>query len=155
MSALAKILSQRIAQHGPLNLADYMGECLLHPDHGYYTQQEAFGRSGDFITAPEISQMFGEMIGLSLGATWQAQGAAKDAITVESITLTPASCHMHHSLLLPMNFLTLCPYGSFAATLLAGRKYWWDVTPMACALARPHPSPIIFSPIGLRTPRPA
>jgi len=83
MSALAEILSQRIAQHGPLNLADYMGECLLHPDHGYYTQQEAFGRGGDFITSPEISQMFGEMIGLSLGTTWQAQGAAKDAIVVE------------------------------------------------------------------------
>jgi SAM-dependent MidA family methyltransferase len=74
MTALAEILRQRIAQQGPLNLADYMGECLLHPEHGYYTQQEAFGRSGDFITAPEISQMFGEMIGLALGATWQAQG---------------------------------------------------------------------------------
>ena len=83
MTALAEILRQRIAQHGPITLADYMGECLLHPKHGYYTQQEAFGRSGDFITAPEISQMFGEMIGLALGATWQAQGAAKDAIVAE------------------------------------------------------------------------
>ena len=83
MNALAETLRQRIGQHGPLTLADYMGECLLHPKHGYYTQQEAFGRSGDFITAPEISQMFGEMIGLCLGATWQAQGAPRDAIVVE------------------------------------------------------------------------
>ena len=91
MNALAETLRQRIGQHGPLTLADYMGECLLHPKHGYYTQQEAFGRSGDFITAPEISQMFGEMIGLCLGATWQAQGAPRDAIVVE---LGPGTRHI-------------------------------------------------------------
>ena len=51
-----------------------MAECLLHPDHGYYTTREAFGRAGDFITAPEISQMFGEMIGLWLAQVWTDQG---------------------------------------------------------------------------------
>ena len=43
-----------------------MSDCLLHPTLGYYTTQDPFGAAGDFITAPEISQMFGELIGLSL-----------------------------------------------------------------------------------------
>lgn len=83
MTALTKILRQRIMSQGPISIADYMAECLMHPEHGYYTNQEVFGRSGDFITAPEISQMFGEMVGLSLGSAWQAQDCPKDAVLVE------------------------------------------------------------------------
>ena len=59
---LTELLSRRIRQDGPISLADYMAECLLHPQHGYYATRDPFGTSGDFITAPEISQMFGEMI---------------------------------------------------------------------------------------------
>ena len=58
-----------------MSLADYMTTCLLHPTHGYYTTQVAFGAKGDFITAPEISQMFGELVGLALAQTWLDQGA--------------------------------------------------------------------------------
>lgn len=65
----------RIQQDGPINLADYMGECLLHPTFGYYTTRDPFGVAGDFITAPEISQMFGELIGLSLAQCWLDQGS--------------------------------------------------------------------------------
>ncbi|MFK7879299.1 class I SAM-dependent methyltransferase [Roseobacter sp.] len=72
--SLRQILCSRIAQNGPLSLADYMADCLLHPEHGYYTTQMPLGAAGDFITAPEISQMFGELIGLSLAQSWMDQG---------------------------------------------------------------------------------
>lgn len=65
----------RIATGGPVSVADYMAECLLHPTHGYYTTRDPLGTAGDFTTAPEISQMFGELIGLCLAQTWIDQGA--------------------------------------------------------------------------------
>ncbi|AEI94666.1 class I SAM-dependent methyltransferase [Roseobacter litoralis] len=67
-------LIARITAHGPMSVAEYMGECLLHPTLGYYTTQMPFGSAGDFTTAPEISQMFGELIGLCLVQTWIDQG---------------------------------------------------------------------------------
>ena len=75
MTALAQVLAARIRAHGPMSLADYMADCLLHPQHGYYTTQNPFGTGGDFITAPDISQMFGELLGLSLAQAWIDQGA--------------------------------------------------------------------------------
>ncbi|KPU84734.1 ATP synthase subunit beta [Marinosulfonomonas sp. PRT-SC04] len=75
MTALAKILIQRITDTGPIPIADYMAECLLHPKHGYYSTRDPFGTDGDFTTAPEISQMFGELLGLCLAQTWLDQGA--------------------------------------------------------------------------------
>ncbi len=71
---LTALLLARIAAQGPLGLHDYMAECLLHPVHGYYTTRPPFGTEGDFITAPEISQMFGELLGLSLAQSWIDQG---------------------------------------------------------------------------------
>jgi NADH dehydrogenase [ubiquinone] 1 alpha subcomplex assembly factor 7 len=65
----------RIRQDSPLSIADYMTDCLLHPTLGYYTTHDPFGVAGDFITAPEISQMFGELVGLSLAQTWLDQGS--------------------------------------------------------------------------------
>jgi NADH dehydrogenase [ubiquinone] 1 alpha subcomplex assembly factor 7 len=75
MTPLAALLVRRIAATGPITVADYMAECLLHPTHGYYTTREPFGTAGDFTTAPEISQMFGEMLGLCLAQGWLDQGA--------------------------------------------------------------------------------
>jgi len=75
MTALADLLRARIAAHGPMTLADYMADCLLHPAHGYYATRDPFGAQGDFTTAPEISQMFGELMGLCLAQTWLDQGA--------------------------------------------------------------------------------
>jgi NADH dehydrogenase [ubiquinone] 1 alpha subcomplex assembly factor 7 len=74
MTPLEGLLIRRIAAMGPVSLADYMAECLLHPEHGYYTTREAFGAAGDFTTAPEISQMFGELLGLCLAQSWLDQG---------------------------------------------------------------------------------
>ncbi|MFD2173303.1 class I SAM-dependent methyltransferase [Rhodobacter lacus] len=74
MTPLGEVLARRILAEGPMRLADYMAECLLHPAHGYYATRDPFGRAGDFITAPEISQMFGEMLGLCLAQVWLDQG---------------------------------------------------------------------------------
>ncbi len=73
MTPLPEIIARRIAQTGPITVADYMAECLLHPDHGYYATRDPFGEQGDFTTSPEISQMFGEMIGLLLAQVWMDQ----------------------------------------------------------------------------------
>lgn len=75
MTPLADLLVRRIAAGGPMTVADYMAECLLHPAHGYYATRDPFGRAGDFITAPEISQMFGELLGLALAQSWLDQGS--------------------------------------------------------------------------------
>lgn len=83
MTALREILLRRIAATGPISLADYMTECLLHPRHGYYTTRDPFGAPGDFTTAPEISQMFGELLGLSLAQAWLDQGAPDAFVLAE------------------------------------------------------------------------
>jgi len=83
VNALHDILKQRIIATGPISIADYMAECLLHPEHGYYSTRDPFGAGGDFTTAPEISQMFGELLGLSLAQTWLDQGAPDPFILAE------------------------------------------------------------------------
>ena len=83
MTALREILLRRIAATGPMSVADYMTECLLHPVHGYYTTRDPLGAGGDFTTAPEISQMFGELIGLSLAQAWLDQGAPSAFVLAE------------------------------------------------------------------------
>ncbi len=75
MTPLAALLIERIRESGPISVAEYMAECLLHPAHGYYTTRDPFGAGGDFTTAPEISQMFGELFGLALAQAWLDQGA--------------------------------------------------------------------------------
>ena len=72
--SLCDLLTARIASQGPITVAEYMAECLLHPQFGYYATRDPLGAQGDFVTAPEISQMFGELIGLSLAQAWIDQG---------------------------------------------------------------------------------
>ncbi|WP_082817810.1 class I SAM-dependent methyltransferase [Thalassospira sp. MCCC 1A02491] len=67
-------IKRRIALSGPISIADFMNEALAHPEYGYYRKQDPFGRAGDFITAPEVSQMFGELIGLWAAVSWQQMG---------------------------------------------------------------------------------
>lgn len=83
MNMLHSIIVNQIKRFGPINLAEYMTLCLLHPEHGYYIKGTPIGRHGDFITAPEISQMFGEMLGLCLVQTWFNQGHPDPFILVE------------------------------------------------------------------------
>ncbi|SOC04027.1 SAM-dependent MidA family methyltransferase [Rhodobacter sp. JA431] len=83
MTPLGELLARRIAATGPVGLDSYMADCLMHPDHGYYATRDPFGRAGDFITAPEISQMFGEMLGLCLAQAWLDQGRPAPFILAE------------------------------------------------------------------------
>lgn len=83
MTDLAGLIKAQIAATGPMTLAQYMTLCLAHPEHGYYMHQSPIGVDGDFTTAPEISQMFGELTGLALTQAWLDQGAPKDAVLVE------------------------------------------------------------------------
>ena len=72
MSDLEDRLKRLIAAGGPMSVAEYMAACLFDPDAGYYTTREPFGVQGDFTTAPEISQMYGELLAVWALAAWQA-----------------------------------------------------------------------------------
>ena len=66
MTPLAEIIKSSILAEGPMSIDRYMALCLSHPEHGYYTTRNPIGAQGDFTTAPEISQLFGEMSGSGL-----------------------------------------------------------------------------------------
>ncbi|MEO1240591.1 MAG: SAM-dependent methyltransferase [Pseudomonadota bacterium] len=82
-SPLEERLIQLIKLKGPITIADYMADALGHPHDGYYMSRQAIGADGDFTTAPEISQIFGELIGLWLVETWRAMGSPKPFNLVE------------------------------------------------------------------------
>jgi NADH dehydrogenase [ubiquinone] 1 alpha subcomplex assembly factor 7 len=83
MTALQSIIADLIRRHGALTVAQFMELALQHPEHGYYRRHDPLGRGGDFITAPEISQMFGEMIGLWLADCWQKLGRPDPCVLLE------------------------------------------------------------------------
>jgi SAM-dependent MidA family methyltransferase len=83
---LARKLKERIISEGPVSVAEYMRACLHDPQYGYYRQRSAIGAEADFITGPEISQVFGELIGLWCAVVWQQMGAPG---TVHLIELGP------------------------------------------------------------------
>ena len=72
---LFREIRDEIVQTEPIGLARYMALCLGHPLHGYYRTRDPLGATGDFVTAPEISQMFGELIGLWAAQAWMEMGA--------------------------------------------------------------------------------
>ena len=65
-------LKERIARNGPMSVADYMEACLADKEVGYYPSRQPIGGEGDFITAPEVSQIFGELLGLWAVAAWRS-----------------------------------------------------------------------------------
>lgn len=79
---LAQRLKQRIAAQGPLSIAEFMSACLWDEAAGYYATRDVIGSSGDFITAAEISQVFGEMLGLWAGVVWQQVLGAPGQVTI-------------------------------------------------------------------------
>lgn len=83
MSALQAELVRLIRAEGPLSVSSYMALCLGHPAHGYYMTRDPFGAQGDFTTSPEISQMFGELLGVWAAQLWQAMGAPSAIRLVE------------------------------------------------------------------------
>lgn len=76
-------LRRLIEAAGPLPVSDYMALCLFDPDGGYYTTREPFGAEGDFITAPEVSQMFGEIVGAWLVHAWHEIGKPSPFVLAE------------------------------------------------------------------------
>ena len=74
MTALTALIRDKILDSGPIGIAEYMALALGHAEHGYYKKADPFGTRGDFITAPEISQIFGEMIGVWCAHLWRQLG---------------------------------------------------------------------------------
>lgn len=83
MTALEDILRDTIAKTGPIPVSDFMAIALGHPEHGYYRKADPLGARGDFVTAPEISQVFGEILGLWAAVAWQQAGAPSPVRLVE------------------------------------------------------------------------
>lgn len=85
---LLDLMTEEIRSEGPMSLARYMSLALSHPIHGYYMSGDPFGSEGDFTTAPEISQMFGELLGLWAADYWlklQNQSPSNDPIILAEI----------------------------------------------------------------------
>lgn len=82
-TALGEKIKGLIEATAPIDIATYFAMCLGDPEHGYYRTREPFGRSGDFVTAPEISQLFGEMIGVFMIESWRRCGAPAAVRLVE------------------------------------------------------------------------
>jgi len=83
MTPLGRLIRETIASEGPMRLDRYMAQCLSHPAHGYYATRDPFGARGDFVTAPEISQMFGELIGLWCAEVWRMMGSPPRLALIE------------------------------------------------------------------------
>ena len=83
MTPLDQLIRAEIRAQGPIDIAHFMALALGHPTHGYYATRDPFGQAGDFITAPEISQMFGELLGLWAVAVWQGLGRPDPVQLVE------------------------------------------------------------------------
>jgi len=82
-SSLLDHLKQRIKATGPITVASYMKEALTNPIWGYYMQKDVFGKKGDFITSPEISQLFGELVGIWFLSQWLSMNQPKPIQLVE------------------------------------------------------------------------
>ena len=76
-------IRRRISMAGPMPVRQYMELCLSHPVHGYYTTRDPLGGRGDFITAPEVSQVFGELLGLWAASAWHRMGEPENVRLVE------------------------------------------------------------------------
>ena len=83
MTTFRDRIARIIAASGPMSVADYMAACLFDPEAGYYTTREPFGRAGDFITAPDVSQMFGELLAVWLTMRWREAGSPANAVIAE------------------------------------------------------------------------
>lgn len=86
MDAVASLeleIRRLIAAAGPMPVAQYVSLCLTHPVHGYYVTRDPFGAGGDFTTAPEVSQMFGELVGLWAAAVWKIMGSPENVRLIE------------------------------------------------------------------------
>ncbi len=105
MTPLGAMLAAEIREQGPIGVDRFMACALGHPVHGYYRTRDPLGAAGDFITSPEISQIFGEIIGLWCAERWQAMGAPT---TVHLIELGPGRGTLMADLLRALRVLPAC-----------------------------------------------
>lgn len=80
---LSEYLRSQIMLRGPLSVASYMRECLTNSQFGYYCTNQPFGKDNDFVTSPEISQVFGELLGVWIVHTWHQIGQEKNIQLIE------------------------------------------------------------------------
>ena len=80
---LSEQIDFQIRTSGPMSVATYMGLCLTHPSKGYYRTNDPLGAAGDFVTAPEISQMFGELIGFYVAQLFQQMSSPNPVTLLE------------------------------------------------------------------------
>jgi NADH dehydrogenase [ubiquinone] 1 alpha subcomplex assembly factor 7 len=90
---LEREIRRIISVAGAMPVSEYMALCLGHPEHGYYMTRDPLGAQGDFTTAPEISQMFGELIGLWAAAAWHHMGKPE---AVNLIELGPGLANINY-----------------------------------------------------------
>ncbi|MBB42301.1 MAG: methyltransferase [Rhodospirillaceae bacterium] len=83
MNQIELILKERIRTEGALPVSEFMALAQMHPAYGYYRNSKPLGADGDFITAPEVSQVFGELIGLWLAVMWKKTGSPKKINLIE------------------------------------------------------------------------
>lgn len=112
MTILTTLIREKIAASGPISIADYMSLALGHPEHGYYIKRDPFGTRGDFITSPEISQIFGEMIGLWCAQMWMQMGAGpislvelgpgRGTLMADLLRATKSATNFHESITIHM-----------------------------------------------------
>ena len=112
MTALADIIRARIAGQGSIGVAEYMELALAHPEYGYYRKQDPLGARGDFITAPEICQIFGEMIGVWAAQVWLQMGAGpislvelgpgRGTLMADALRATQKAADFHDSITIHM-----------------------------------------------------
>ena len=83
MENLEQVLKKRISNFGPISISDFILEANLNPKFGYYNNNLPFGETKDYLTSPEISQMFGELVGLWSIDCWEKMGQPKKFNLVE------------------------------------------------------------------------
>ena len=114
MTPLEAELKRLIALDGPLPLTQYMALCLTDPVHGYYVTRDPFGAGGDFTTAPEISQMFGELVGLWTASVWRQLGAPWG-----SVLSTPGDLARFARMMLSGGTLDVDVWGGYAPMMMS------------------------------------
>ena len=107
-SPLLDEIRKLIKLSGPMPVWRYMELCLMHPRYGYYLSRDPLGREGDFTTAPEVSQMFGELLGLWSASIWRAIGSPE---TLRLIELGPGRGTMMSDALRALRVLPPLLYG--------------------------------------------